>query len=251
MGSPATTTVSLYEFMDQLCLDGATNQNPPYRNPRQRVMDLVPYIEKSTLEDEANEVLLSSEYYGGEVSLEAICHIERRKSGLTVEYVDTDLPTRTLGKILFDESRIVIYRSHTERHPGRERFTLAHELAHHFLRHGRYLKNEACDDADFDLRSGARLAARDIRRLEFQANYFASAMLMPKSSFIGNLRGALAELGIHDRGFGALYLDDQDCNRQAFKLITTYLSRKFVVSKEAAAIRMSGLNLLVDARNLS
>jgi IrrE N-terminal-like domain/Restriction endonuclease len=248
MGSPASTTVSLYEFFDQLCLHESGDQYPAYRNPRQRVMDIVPYIEKGTLEDEASKVLAVCQYAGGDVSLEAICQIEKRNSGLMVEYVDTELPTSTLGKIVFDESKIVIYRSQTERHFGRERFTLAHELAHYFLRHGRYLKNEACDDSDFDLRSAAKLAARDIRRLEFQANYFAAAMLMPKSSFIGHLRGALAELGIHDRGFGALYLDDQDCNRQAFKLVTTYLSQKFSVSKEATAIRMNGLNLLVDVR---
>jgi len=250
MGSPASTTVSLYEFFDQLCLHGSGEQNPAYRNPRQRVMDIVPYIEKGTLEDEASKVLATCQYAGGDVSLEAICQIEEHNSGLMIEYIDTELPTSTLGKIVFDESKIVIYRSQTERHLGRERFTLAHELAHYFLRHGHYLKNESCDDADFDLRSAAKLAARDIRRLEFQANYFASAMLMPKISFIGHLRSALAELGIHDRGFGAMYLDDQDCNRQAFKLVTTYLSQKFSVSKKAAAIRMDGLNLLVDARKL-
>lgn len=251
MKSPNSSTVSLYEFMDQLCLHESRDQNPSYRNPRKRVMDLVPYIEKGTLEDEANQILADSGYAGSDVSLEAICQREYRNSGLVVEYIDTSASSSTLGKIIFDEPRIIVYINQKERNVGRERFTLAHELAHHFLRHGRYLKNETCDDGDFDLRSGTRLAARELRRLEFQANYFASAMLMPKSSFIGFLRGALTELGIHDRGFGAIYLDDQDCNLQTFKLLTTVLSKKFLVSKEAAAIRLSGLNLLVDARKFS
>jgi len=249
MQSPLSYTVSLYDFMEQLC--AGTNEEAAMlrdiRNPKSKTSIGVPYIEKEQLEERSSLFLKQIEYEAGEVSLDRLCADERSRSGLQVVYKESLLPCDPLGKISFKDLQITIFRS-TEYNRGRERFTLAHELAHYFLGHGEYVKSEIFEPEDFALMPIDRLEGKELRRLEFQANYFAASLLMPKANFVGILRGLLTELGIMDRGFGLVYLDEQECNRQSFQLITSFLSTKFGVSKEAASIRLNGLGLLVDAR---
>ncbi len=64
--------------------------------------------------------------------------------------------------------------------PFRKRFTIAHELAHHFLhliRDGEYVDNEV--DL-FRLQTSDRSEASPTRRQEIQANLFAASLLMPE-----------------------------------------------------------------------
>lgn len=73
-----------------------------------------------------------------------------------------------------DSFRIII-PSHTS--PKRDRFTIAHELGHFFLH---YL----LPDRHLDLTSKKMLALRkDSDRVEWEANWFSSAFLMPSDAF--------------------------------------------------------------------
>ena len=54
--------------------------------------------------------------------------------------------------------------------PGRKKFTLAHELGHHFLHQGMKLR---LDNLDYSSNSKDTLE-------EIEANYFAATLLMPR-----------------------------------------------------------------------
>lgn len=101
--------------------------------------------------------------------------------------------------------------------PYRKRFTIAHELGHHFL----HMKGNEEDIVDnrvdlFRTGSDEEGVATDERRREVQANQFAAALLMP---------GEMVR---------SLYLQMPDVND---------LARAFNVSVEAMGYRLSQLGL--------
>lgn len=155
-----------------------------------------------------------------------------------------------LGCIQFDPLVIDVYEYDTP-NAGRSRFTLAHELAHHLLGHGKYLVRESCDESDFVLQRRAIIDGSDIARMEFQANYFASSLLLPRIHIIEDFRRLAHELGIVDKGYGHLYVDDQLCNVQNYEIVTGHLMGKYSVSRAVARIRLEVLGLLCDARGQS
>lgn len=146
-------------------------------------------------------------YGGGEVSLDRICALEADRSGLTSTknacFEGAGLLNFPFGRISFAPLEILIYKQPVQ-DAGRERFTLAHELAHHLLSHSQYISGEFCEDKDFSLQRSALSVLPDVDRMEYQANFFASCLVMPKVSFIRDFRILLSALGISDRGFGEL-----------------------------------------------
>ena len=78
--------------------------------------------------------------------------------------------------------------------------------------------------------------------MEFQANSFASYLLMPHAEFIYEVNRLFEEYFIRK---GYLYLDSQSCNKQNVLTILGVLSTKFNVSKEAVKNRLLNEKLLV------
>jgi predicted transcriptional regulator len=132
--------------------------------------------------------------------------------GGTIEIQDTLLSDPQQTGSLFVESpnefRIVV-PAHTS--PARDRFTIAHELGH-FVLH--YLWKYFPDKVD-----GVKLVAfrKDSDRVEWEANWFAAAFLMPKSKFIERYRTLNGDL--------------------------RHISRFFRVSEAAARVRSIDLGL--------
>lgn len=254
--SPTRETHSLWGFMEDLLLDGALSPTVLRKvlNPKAKTASLVPFIEKDELEDLAVATVLDLGYTDGQVSLEAVCEAESQRRGLSVALeveAPPDLAAReVLGRIRFAPSRIEVFRQESP-HPGRTRFTLAHELAHHLLDHGRYMTSEFCQVTDFSLERSAASVGTNVARMEFQANYLAAGILMPKHNFVSAFRMLAHQLELSDRGFGPLYVDDQPCNLQTFELLTRQLQQGFGVSHTAAMIRLKSLGLLRDARKAS
>lgn len=155
-----------------------------------------------------------------------------------------------LGRIQFDPLVIDVY-AYDIPNAGRSRFTLAHELAHHLLGHGKYLVRESCDESDFMLKHRTVVDGSDIARMEFQANYFASSLLLPRIHIIEDFRRLAHELNIVDKGYGHLYVDEQFCNVQNYEIVTSHLMGKYSVSRTVAKIRLEALGLLCDARGQS
>lgn len=109
---------------------------------------------------------------------EDVLHTIARIFGIRVEY--RPLKTDSSGSLTFnteeDQWLISINSLH---HPKRQRFTFAHELAHYFLHRNK--THEFADTVFF--------RADNINSpMEYEANNFAGALLMPKHEFIEYVR---------------------------------------------------------------
>lgn len=247
--SPARATNSLWEFFDDVFAGAELSaaQVRKLANPKSRQANTVPFREKSELETFADSVLEKVSYGTGAVSLEAICGDESVQSGLRVitgVVCSTEHgATPSLGRIRFDLPEILIY-AQPKPHEGRDRFTLAHELGHYFLGHGEFMRRETCDESDFVINRNSVHDGSDIARMEYQANYFAACLLMPQANFIADFWRILNELDIRDLGYGALYVDDQPCNKENYRAVTGMLRGRYNVSRASVRIRLEGLGLL-------
>jgi hypothetical protein len=252
--SPVRATNSLWDFFEDLMLDSALTPNHARRvsNPRRKLTNLVPFCEKEDIESTGAEALLDLGYAGGEVNLTSICVREAARTGLVVEIgipsSEPDSPMPILGRIKFDPLTIQVYGTGNR---GRDRFTLAHELAHHLLDHGRYLVRESCDDNDFVLRRSAAVDGSNVARMEFQANYLAASLLMPRAHIIEDFHRLVQTLEIADKGFGPMYVDDQPCNLHNFEIVSARIMQKYGVSRTAVKIRLESMGLVRDARGNS
>lgn len=110
------------------------------------------------------------------------------------------------------------------------------------------MRTEWCDASDFALERQSSVYGTNVARMEFQANYLAACLLLPKNQVASDFRALIAQLEIPNRGFGLLYVDDQACNRVNFDRVASYFTSTYGVSKTATAIRLRSLGLLKDAR---
>jgi hypothetical protein len=212
-------------------------QPSPITKPR------VTYISKESIEELVGHALKSISYIRGAVSLTKLIGQEFDASGLTVSFLE--VPGSALGSITFKPLEIKIFTSDKNSHLAR--FTLAHELGHYFLGHGRYMTRECIRSQDLDQSQHITIPKGEVERLEWQANTFASCLLMPREEFLTAFGLLLRHLGIRDRGHGALYLDHQPDNLNQYNLVSNSLSEYFEVSKTAVRLRMRALKVLVEA----
>jgi len=251
--SPFRDTNCLWDFFEDLMRDSAftSAQARSVSNLRSKLMSQVPFCDKENLEKKAIDTLIELGYAGGEVNLDLLCALEFVRTGLVVEtgipLPETNTSTPILGRIVFNPLVIQVYAGHSINR-GRDRFTLAHELAHHLLDHGRYLVREFCDSNDFVLRRSVAIDENDVARMEFQANFLAASLLMPRAYVIKDFQRLVVELEIANKGFGPLYVDDQACNLQNLDAVTNSLMQKYGVSRTAVKIRLESMGLLRDAR---
>lgn len=253
--SPKRSTNSVWDFFDDLISESTEDDGYlQVVNLRSNLESHVPYLKQDSIEDLSGHILESIGYKRGEVSLDAICALEKRRSGLNinlnVELPASHLKREILGVLTFKPLEIIVFRQPFPNR-GRDRFTLAHELSHHLLGHGKFLFRDSCEELDFDSSLLGSVEGTDIVRLEFQANFLASCLLMPRFCLADDFRLLLKTLGIANKGFGELYLDDQPCNRQVYEIVTSELMQRYGVSRSALTIRLINLGLLHDARATS
>jgi Zn-dependent peptidase ImmA (M78 family) len=251
--SPVRQTNSLWDFFEDIVMDLGTLSSDirNISNPRSKISNQVPFYETDDLENQGDEILSEIGYSGGIVALDALCQREAQRAGLVVNLQapnrSNGSPNVSLGRIQFDPLIIDVYAQESA-NLGRDRFTLAHELAHYLLGHGRYLVRESCEDADFAFQRRALVDGSDVARMEFQANFLAASLLMPRAHVIDDFSRILRALDLVNKGFGHLYVDDQPCNLQNYKIATGYLMQKYGVSRTAVKIRLEAMGLLRDAR---
>jgi Zn-dependent peptidase ImmA (M78 family) len=137
-----------------------------------------------------------------------------KRLGIAVQVVPLDDHLSGMAFTKDGHSVIVVNASH---HPNRQRFTLAHELAHHVL-HKDYLNENVHVDTTVLARNERSSAGIDIK--EIQANAFAAELLMPQTQL---------------RRLGKVDVNDD------VKLAE--LARTFKVSSSAMAIRLENLQL--------
>ncbi|CAD6872354.1 hypothetical protein [Methylomonas fluvii] len=209
---------------------------------------LVSYRETEEIESLSQDILKKVNYVDGAAPLDEIC--ESLAIGLGLEVRRTaNLAKGVLGTISFNPPIIQIDDVQAGGEP-RIRFTVAHELGHFILGHQRYMTKEKCHKQDIEPESAEDICIKDIARMEWQANYFASCLLLPSEQLLMSFRSELTKRAVVDRGYGLLYLDDQPCNVDAYYAVTTPIMNKFNVSRSAIKIRLKHLGLLSENTSL-
>jgi Zn-dependent peptidase ImmA (M78 family) len=135
-----------------------------------------------------------------------------RQCKVAVQYIPLDDEISGMAFIKNGAAMIVVNAVH---HPNRQRFTLAHELAHHVLHEAYLTKNVHVDTAVLQ-RNERSSEGTDVKEVE--ANTFAAELLMPKALL---------------KAFGRV-----DANDDA-KIAE--IARQFKVSPTAMAIRLENI----------
>ena len=212
----------------------------------------VPYMQEEEIEKISNEILSYNNYSTLEVPIKEICNNLEKEKEIKFQFqksLGTDaLGFEILGKISFQPSTVVHILNNVSMNPYRIKFTIAHELGHFFLNHFNYLYSEYYSEKDYQDEIPTLIDVKDIKRLEWQANYFASCLLLPKENFIREFLKLILKEEIKNRGYGILFVDSQNCNLKNFYLITNTLKDIFQVSRKVIEIRLKNLDLLTDVR---
>lgn len=221
-----------------------TNIDPTIPSSKIRRGSSVPYISNESIQHSAESLLDAIGYLDKEVNLESICSVLALSLQFSDEEVRTENGEIQLGSANFERKTIVI-NSHDNKH--RERFTLAHEIGHFQLKHGRFLRSETIVERDMlvEIEAQARL---NLQRLELQANKFASYLLLPEGIFRLAVSKFRDYLGMRDIGFGYIFVDGQADNYRDYLKLLAALSSYFNVSKQAIENRLKGLNMVNDKR---
>ncbi len=240
-----TFTYSPYDFFSAITTDvldewsfivAAERPMPP----------AAPFISRAAIDDRCSTIHDAIGHKGGPVSLDMICEWQAKSCGLKVDRnVKADkeaLSKGVLGNITFTPPSIVVFSDPAG--AGRERFTLAHELGHLVLGHGEYLRAESFDTQDLETSEKDDFESDLIRRLEWQANRFASSLLLPHRQFTLSAVMKAEAMGIRDKGFGLIYRDHQPENQRNYMRITSALMDEFAVSRKAVEVRLKELGFL-------
>ncbi|MCD9501499.1 ImmA/IrrE family metallo-endopeptidase [Photobacterium phosphoreum] len=154
-----------------------------------------------------------------------------------------------LGQISVAE-RVIKVSSALEINSPRWRFTLAHELSHLVLHHDFFSNDDVYNELINNLQwSESEQINSDIQRLEWQANAFASCMLVPKDELIEIVKDILVKLNVNHFNHGVIYLDEQACNLNTFKCISRKVKTLYGVSEQSVELRLKQLRLLNDNRS--
>jgi Zn-dependent peptidase ImmA (M78 family) len=177
---------------------------------------------------------------------------------------DPDGDADILGAMFFDDGRIVIDESldpeENRVKEGRYRFTLAHEVGHWRLHRHLFAK----DPAQAVLFGGAAETSVICRssqakeRMEWQADFYASCLMMPKELLIsawrerfGNTNARILKRknplilpGATDEITTALRSFDQQRYDEGMNWFVLQFARKFQVSMVSMRIRLERLGLL-------
>lgn len=204
----------------------------------------IPFVTKERID----EIILKLENYdvytGNMLDENKICKFLESKYLVSFEF-DNDLEEDILGKIQFEPLKIMITKQ-LKTDLARWRFTLAHEIGHLIL-HSNLLKNKLSEKTDTEQSLSYKYAVSEMtsKRLEFQANLFASHLLLPISTLAVEVQKYFSEERIHK---GHLYWDHQPVNQQLVLRFLSRISSLYGVSLEVARIRLITLGLLVDNR---
>lgn len=196
----------------------------------------IPFYKDVTIKQKANELYGKCDYVTNDIAGETLAKLYP-----DVKIRFEDLPAGILGTFSFDEkvitiSNVIIDDEH------RRNFTLAHEIGH-FCLHEPYLKGHAKKFVDYSMDKMKLLQDDLIKRMEQQANKFASFLLMPQGKFVAEVNKLLELTGNRT---GRFYLDNQMCNIKEVDSVLKSLSQTFNVSKEAMKIRLIKEGLLID-----
>lgn len=126
-----------------------------------------------------------------------------------------------LSGMVFVKDGVCIIGVNSLHHPNRQRFTIAHEIAHLIL-HKAFITQSVHVDKQFPMLLRSGIASRGVDKLEVQANNFAAELLIPRYL----LDHALVDKKLAD-------IDDDS--------VVEALAEQFRVSRQMLEIRLANL----------
>ena len=212
---------------------------------------LVPFIGKSEINKRTKNIFnyfKNDLFSGSSVDLDPICNYFTKEKSIEFIFNEhlgySSTGEEILGKLSLNVKRVYISNS-LEVNSPRWRYTLAHELGH-LLLHKKLLialpNFNLADNSETLLWSSVK--GNDNQRLEWQANYFASSLLLPYDKVAPVLIKAIEECDVRNFNHGVLYLDNQPTNLYTYQRVISKLKKTFNVSKQAIHYRLAELKLL-------
>tara|TARA_B100000780_G_C21062283_1_gene427045 strand:- start:44 stop:1267 length:1224 start_codon:yes stop_codon:yes gene_type:complete len=204
----------------------------------------IPYLTEKRIEEIVERLYTYDIHENYCLNTQKLCQFIESKYPAKFEF--ENLNDDILGKIEFNPLKISVDKDLEE---NRLRFTLCHEIGHLIL-HGKLLENsiDKKEDNDYSLSLKYYVSDMSNRRLEIQANIFASHLLIPLNPLLKEVSKYFITERIHKN---YLYLDNQPVNRLLVFNLLNKLSTKFKASNESIKIRLIALNLLKDKTNFS
>ncbi|MEY8214298.1 MAG: ImmA/IrrE family metallo-endopeptidase [Colwellia sp.] len=213
--------------------------------------DIIPFIGQSYIDNRVNNVFShfkSKIKKNREVLLEPICDYLSEFNDIEFIY-DEHLGesahgNEVLGKISLDTKKIFISSS-LKRNSPRWRFTLAHELGHFLLHRKLFISDPSTNIMDSQNSiNWEDIDKTSVSRLEWQANSFASALLLPKITLIPLIAKFLEDYEVRNSNHGIIYLDNQKDNILTYNSIAAKIKQEYNVSHQMITYRLAQLNIL-------
>ena len=194
----------------------------------------IPFMEDNVICKKVEDILQNTKYLIKENFID--CCFSLIAPNYKFDFVE--MQEDCLGKCDFKEHVITI-NSSLSKH--RQNFTIAHELGHIAL-HSSIVENLfSIEDRESD--KNTIISKSIYGRMEYQANTFASYLLMPNIPFMAEVNKLFKENWITT---GRLYHDYQPCNIRDCNVVVGALSSKFNVSQEAVIVRLKRTNLYIE-----
>ena len=194
----------------------------------------IPFMEDNVICKKVEDILQNTKYLIKENFID--CCFSLIAPNFKFDFVE--MQEDCLGKCDFKEHVITI-NSSLSKH--RQNFTIAHELGHIAL-HSSIVENLfSIEDRESD--KNTIISKSIYGRMEYQANTFASYLLMPNIPFMAEVNKLFKENWITT---GRLYHDYQPCNIRDCNVVVGALSSKFNVSQEAVIVRLKRANLYIE-----
>jgi hypothetical protein len=216
----------------------------------------VPILSAAEIEAIADEVLQKHDAAALRKPTRAgvieILHTLEKEKGLKVIFADLGLRNekKILGRMQFPSKTIFLDNVLLAELEQSLRFTAAHELAHWVLHSYAWRKfwstravEESLDDDDDSLFRLEQRSKSDW--IEWQANVFASELVMPRRAFPIAVAAIQSTLGMH-KFLGEVWISDHWRSRDDYLKICACLAELFGVSRSAVEVRLRTLKLIHD-----
>ena len=137
----------------------------------------------------------------------------------------------------------------------RFKFVLGHELGHVVLHRFIDIKKTGYEeqeiiDTKVDFITGKKILQTPRDWLEWQANYFSSAILMPRLSIMKAVIQKQEEMGIK-RNLGRIILEAKGYSVADYKKIQEHLTLVYSVNATNVECRLKDIGILIDRMNLN
>ena len=173
---------------------------------------------------------------------------EYLKNSYDIEVISFKDKPKLLGFYNFNNNTIGICDSIIG--TNRELFIIAHEFGHYILHQKLSIGQDVYDffeDSEYNFRTGKNDLNNPKHWIEWQANFFAASILLPRPCLLVRLHKCQDEL---NKSHGIIYLDDKYHNVKDFKALVDRLSYLFNVSKTSIIYRLKEMELINDQSRL-